>query len=138
MDMGNDMVHACLHAGLLCTSLLSPRPETLHGTAFSKRDGSIYIRKDGNLDEAFENLEKSLDLEFSLCGQAIFDDWPRRFDFAAMLASEPNHRRSPGFSDAFAGKRIDSLTTLGLAKRGNANMETLGSELKSVSYYVSN
>jgi hypothetical protein len=43
-------MHACMHAGLLCASLLSLGPETLHGRTFGNRDGSIHIFKDGTLD----------------------------------------------------------------------------------------
>jgi hypothetical protein len=110
----------------------------LHGWAFGNRDGSIHILKDGTLDQVFESLEKLLNLDHCLCDQAIFGDGSRTFELEAMFTCEPIRPRSTGFGDAFAYKRIDSLRTLGLAKKGNARVEPLGSELKSVIYYAGN
>jgi hypothetical protein len=106
--------------------------------AFRNRDGSIHILQDGTLDQIFGSFEKLLDLEFCPCDQAIFGDEPRRFELEVMLTCEPIHLRSTEFGNAFACKRIDLLVTLGLAKKGNARLELLGSELKSVIYYVVN
>jgi hypothetical protein len=86
------------------------------------RDRSIHIFEDGTLDQVFESLEKSLDLEFCPCGQAIVGDGPRRSELEAMLTCELIHPRSAGFGDPFACKRIDLLITLDLAKTGNAGV----------------
>jgi hypothetical protein len=75
----NGTVHVCLHPGLLCASLLELRPEILLGRAFENCDGSIHILQDGTLNQVFDSLGKLLDLEFCLCGQAIFGDGPRIF-----------------------------------------------------------
>jgi hypothetical protein len=84
-----------MHSGLLCASLLWPRPETLHGRVFGNhdgenRDGSIHILKDGTLDQVFGSLEKLLDLELCRYCQAIFGYGPRRFELEAMLTCETN------------------------------------------------
>jgi hypothetical protein len=77
-----------------------------------------------------------LDLEFCPSVQAIVGDGHPRFQLQPMLSYHPIHRPSAEFSDAFACKRIDLLTTIGFAKKSNAHVESLGSELKSVIYYV--
>jgi hypothetical protein len=75
---------------------------------------------------------KLLDLEFCLCNHAIFGYRYRRFELEAMLTCEPIHSRSARFGNAFPYSRIDSLMTLGLATKGNPDVESLGSELKSM------
>jgi hypothetical protein len=81
---------------------------------------------------------KLLDLEFCLCDQAFFGDAPRRFGPGVLLTCEPIHPQSARFDHAFASKRINLLARLGLAKKGNARMESLASELTSLIYYVGN
>jgi hypothetical protein len=104
----------------------------LLGRAFGNRDGSIHILKDGTLDQILDGLEKWLDLELCPCCHAIFADESRLFEHEAMLTCEPIHPRSAGFDDAFARNGIDLSTTASLAKKTNARVEPLGSELKTV------
>jgi hypothetical protein len=76
------------------------------------------------------------DLDFCPCGQAISDNGVRRFELEAILTCKPIHLRLAGFGDAFACKQIDLLISLDVAKKGNARVESLGSELKDVVDYV--